>query len=284
MLSYISGLNPSEPGQEHPRAIVTLAIGETYEKVWNTLFRESWAAYGDKFGYDVIVIASPLDLTPRSAARSPAWQKLLILSQPWSKNYDRIVWIDSDIIIAPHALDVCAALPNRAQIGICSREQMSAVEREIYWERMYNFPPTDPAALNKALDDITDRDFKDFGIERGECPEYNTGVMVFTPDLHAPLLTEVYESFDQTGLRYEQIPLSYRLQHSGKLKLLSPRFNWSIHEAMKMGVLEGFNPDVNEILRLVKNELSKCYFLHFAGSMPLMKLLVEVREKHGVGI
>ena len=81
------------------KAIVTLTIGEKYEKLFNNHCKKNWCKFSEKYNYDLIVINKNLDNSKRGRERSPAWQKLLILSQEWSNNYDQIIWIDSDVII-----------------------------------------------------------------------------------------------------------------------------------------------------------------------------------------
>jgi hypothetical protein len=91
------------------KAIVTLAIGERYLKMFERYCWKNWQVYADKYNYDLIVITDPLDNSERAKLRSPAWQKLLILSQDWSDKYEQIVWIDTDIIINnENAYDICS--------------------------------------------------------------------------------------------------------------------------------------------------------------------------------
>src|SRR5262245_21889852 len=80
-------------------AIVTLAIGEPYLDSWRRLCEPSWKSYASKHGYDIICIDTPLDKSARAQDRSPSWQKCLVLSQDFSHKYQRIVWVDSDILI-----------------------------------------------------------------------------------------------------------------------------------------------------------------------------------------
>ncbi len=63
------------------KALVTLAIGEKYLHHWKNFAQNNWQKYADKHGYDLICIDTPLDTSERAQARSPAWQKCLILSQ-----------------------------------------------------------------------------------------------------------------------------------------------------------------------------------------------------------
>ena len=57
-------------------AIVTIAIGAAYGARFRAHCERGWSRYADRHGFKLIVIETPLDQTPRAAARSPAWQHL----------------------------------------------------------------------------------------------------------------------------------------------------------------------------------------------------------------
>ena len=277
MLIYVRNGQESA-GQEHSRAIVTIVLGDEYERVWELVCRDSWERYGREFGYDVIAIKAALDQSPRASARSPAWQKLLILSQSWSSRYERIVWLDADIIISPSAYDISSFVPNREQVGIASNEQISAVESHVYREKIHNIRMhPDEFARQSATSFGLRTAFEAFGIITDDPVEYNTGVLVLAPDLHADLLLDVYQRYEQSGPRYEQMPLSHTLQRAGILQFISPRFNWNIHIAIILGYIDTVVPE--EFIRFLRNELRKAYFLHFPGSMPVLRMLADWREQ-----
>ncbi|HVT88122.1 MAG TPA: hypothetical protein VHD56_04660, partial [Tepidisphaeraceae bacterium] len=73
------------------KAIVTIIVGERYQKLWQTHARQSWEHYAQKHGYSLIVINQPLDPSPAAAQRSMSWQKLLVLGLPEVRTFDRIV-------------------------------------------------------------------------------------------------------------------------------------------------------------------------------------------------
>ena len=76
-----------EPTPTSARAvIVSVVIGEDYDEMWTKLCAGSWRAYAERWGFDIIVFKGRLDKTD---ARSPAWQKLLILALPWMQRYER---------------------------------------------------------------------------------------------------------------------------------------------------------------------------------------------------
>lgn len=54
------------------KAIVTLAIGDKYQKIFETYCRKSWEIYSKKFDYDLIVINESFDKSERASKRSPA--------------------------------------------------------------------------------------------------------------------------------------------------------------------------------------------------------------------
>jgi len=265
--------------QEYDRAIVTILIGDDYQYVWRVLSQESWEKYGSRFGYDIIVIKDALDSTERACNRSPAWQKLLILDQKWSCDYKTIVWIDADIIISDSAYDIGLSVPNPNHVGIASHEQLSKVETLIYWERIFQlkFDPTSSYAQG-AIDAMSDREFAAFGIERRGLSEFNTGVLVLNPRVHNDLFIKVYNKYDQVGVRYEQIPLSYELHESNCVHFVSARFNWNFHIVYTLSYFEIL--DNIHFIQFVKNELKKVYFLHIPGSMELLKLLSAWRESN----
>jgi hypothetical protein len=94
------------------KAIVTIAIGERYSQMFHLVCQNNWMEYCDRFSYDLILISDSLDKSERAKLRSVAWQKLLILSQEWASEYDRIVWVDVDVIMnSNYAYDICDEVP-----------------------------------------------------------------------------------------------------------------------------------------------------------------------------
>src|SRR5262245_31977973 len=93
------------------KAIVSIIIGKTYLKFCRDHCEPSWRAYSARYGYDIVIIDRPIRLL--SDTRSIHWQKLLILELPALEHYDRIVWIDSDILInheqAPSIIEAAPA-------------------------------------------------------------------------------------------------------------------------------------------------------------------------------
>jgi len=63
-------------GLQMKTAIVTIAIGAAYSARFRAHCEGGWSRYADRHGSQLVVIETPLDQTPRAAARSPTWQHL----------------------------------------------------------------------------------------------------------------------------------------------------------------------------------------------------------------
>jgi hypothetical protein len=244
-------------------------MGDRYQKPWAAACKNSWTAYADKYGYDIIIIECHLDDSERARARSVSWQKLLVLNQPWARQYERLVWVDSDIVFSNTAPDILKSMPDHRRVGIseCS-DQLSAYERLIYVERLLkiDYGAVDPILMWKFFQE---NNYASYGIKNETGIMFGAGVLVLSPMFHNALLLHVYENEDH-GRLYEQPFLSHALMMEGAFQKLSPRFNWGVLEFLVMQFPEFFGKtasrlDVEAIWPHLINELSKAYFLHFAG-------------------
>jgi hypothetical protein len=75
-----------------------MTLGRKWDERWRRLCEANWREYADRHGYDLIRIENPLDPSERGRARSPSWQKLLVLEQPFASRYERVVWADADLL------------------------------------------------------------------------------------------------------------------------------------------------------------------------------------------
>ena len=212
-------------GMKNSKAIVTLTLGDRYIHAWRHGCEENWNAYATKHGYDLIRLEQPLDRSERATNRSASWQKCLVLSQDFAKDYDRIVWIDSDVVInhqtAPSIVD-----------GV-PEDKVGAVELFSYANhagsygraallRMYDFWKT--AVVNTEAKDY----YTEYGFPNGFDAVVQAGVLVLSPARHQALLEKVYYDYEDRGgakWHYEMRPLSYELMKSGVVYWLDPRFN-----------------------------------------------------------
>ena len=98
--TYRSSLEDRHVNELVLKLSLRLAIGDRYRSSSGKNFAAAIGPqYADKHGYDLLCLDKPLDSSARAAARSPAWQKCLILSADFAKSYEQIVWVDSDILI-----------------------------------------------------------------------------------------------------------------------------------------------------------------------------------------
>lgn len=267
----------------HRQAIVTVLVGETYVETWRVLCQPNWEAYADRHGFDLIVIAHLPDMSERGQGRSPAWQKLLVLDQPWSSAYERIVWVDADIVMSNHAPNILAVVPDPARIGASlSGAQFSEAEKHIYFERLHQVV-VEPQLADLAWQFTEDNGFAESEIDREGARMLNTGVLVMNPQRHNAMLKDIYTS-DSASRLYEQPALSREIARRDLLTPVTPRFNWVVHERRVLDFADVETLEHPEMPRLVahlRNELSKAYFLHFAGSMNIMQHLARLTLETG---
>src|SRR5215208_6072431 len=94
------------------KAIVTAIIGDKHRNLWERHARDSWERYARRHGYEIVLVEDVIDSTDVGKSRSVPWQKLLIFSQPRIAGFERVVWIDADVVINDaDAPDVAAGVP-----------------------------------------------------------------------------------------------------------------------------------------------------------------------------
>jgi hypothetical protein len=207
------------------KAIVTLAIGDKYHQHWKHSCEVSWNAYGRQHGFDVICIDKPLDDSERARKRSPAWQKCLILSQEFSQHYERIIWIDSDILINNHAapaIDDGVPLEKVGAVEEFTYAHEAGAEPHELLQRLYSY-------WGKAVINYTPEEYyTKFGLPGGFNNVVQTGVLVMSPQHHRAVLEKVYNDYEEKGgseWNYEMRPLSYELLKANAVHWIDRRFN-----------------------------------------------------------
>jgi hypothetical protein len=206
------------------KAIVTLAIGEQYQRAWKKWCEPNWQAYASKHGYDVICLDRPLDDSDRATRRSPAWQKCLILSQDFAQRYERIVWLDTDILINSATAPCVAAGVPIDKVGAV--EATSAPTREWLSEavtRLYQLWGSSAIVNPRAAEY-----YLQYGLPSGFDEIVQTGVLVLSPTHHRQLLERTYNEYEEKGGRewhMEMRPLSYELLKAGAVHWIDHRFN-----------------------------------------------------------
>lgn len=264
------GRSEQVPAREHGVALVSIVIGDEYMRVWNTTCRASWEAYATARGYDLIVIDHPFD-PPDAERRSPAWQKCLILDQPWSPRYDRIVWLDADIIVNVAAPDVVADVPENRVGATLVQDQLSAAEKHILMEKTFHLR-TPPDSAETVWGAIQNKVYRDNMIATERTEMVATGVMVLSPRHHRDVLLDTYGESNHSRA-YEQPHLSLRLLERGMFHKMTPRWNWGIWDVLMLHHRDQANRpmSVDYFKGLVRTELDNAYFLHFYQMYFLLK-------------
>ncbi|SCA57862.1 hypothetical protein MTBPR1_70134 [Candidatus Terasakiella magnetica] len=251
---------------KNKKALVTLAIGERYEQLWDKYCKNTWGPYAEKHGYDIIVIKRWLDETPREIPRTPHWQKLLILEAEETQGYEDLVWIDTDIAINFVTAPCIVDSNNSDKIGVVRYN-------ETYSPEMLDggFARTLRQNASQTIRQAGNISFSE-RYERAGLPGdvddlINTGVMVLKPE-HGKILREVYDTYEENPFSAkENIPLSYHLLKNDLCHGIDGRFNKLfdlelIHSAPYMYVT-GTVMDTKQLFHMVNSIFINSFFLHF---------------------
>jgi hypothetical protein len=265
--------------------IVTIAVGDAYLSRWRAYCKPGWSRYAERYDFELIVIDGPLDQTPRAAARSPAWQKCLVLRPDIAGSFDRIIWIDSDVLINDRAPSIAEGVP-LGKIGATDEHVFPSqqVRRQIF---MALAQGADNPGLARTFATSLDAAHwhAAWGLPRSDVRSIvQTGVMVLSPRHHRELLEHVYYDYEDRGgepWNYEMRPLSFEIQKQGLLHVLDSRFNaLLIHLILQkqMELRRALPPD--ECATLVRLVFDQAYFLHLAGLKDSMdEFLPQLADK-----
>ena len=274
-------------------ALVTLALGDAYRRRFDRVCKPAWERYCARHGIDLIVLTAPLDASLRAASRSPSWQRLLILSQRWSANYERVIWADADVVVNEAAPDIVAGTP--AEL-VCGVDAYAIPDRDTHrraLERQYAVWARDGVPY---LDNPTPGSFYTRRGLRGEALDLvlQPGVFVASPRHHRDVFEHIYNSFeDDKGpeWNYEMPAMSFELVRNALLHVIPSRFNWCVldllaaeHPALlgsrisRLGRLRARLglPQSRAMTRAVRDIHSRGYFTHFAACAHLMPILAAI--------
>ncbi len=238
-----------------PRVLlVTIAIGEPYLALYTKLFRSSHEAYAARHGYDFRVVTDFLD--PDTCHPTLiTMQKFLVAGQPWSADYDYVVFIDADTIIGPAAPPIHLAAPFGDAIGMVDEYSQ----------------PTRAECIQFHIDAGWETTGKEYyamcGIDFASDIVLNSGLIVLQPAKHAALMQEIYDTYfikavnHPRGAIYEQTVLSYELQRRGLVHVLPHTWN-SIWVLYKKG----------EGIGALEAHIDAHYVTHFAGRVDFEKV------------
>ncbi len=241
-------------------ALVTLILGWPYRLVWREVCEPTWSAYAARHGYDVIAIDRPLDTSKRAAMRPLYWQKLLVLRPDLANGYDRVVWIDADIVINPEAPSVTDGVPIE-KIGLTDESRFpSPQEHRDLQLRMAN---THERAGNLAHAAVA-------RTSAATSPAPQTGVMVLSPRHHRAILEAVYHDKEQDIPVAEQVYAGRAILENDLAHWIDPRFNALVY---CLKIIEHRRAAIDteaKLIAAIRQWISRHYFLHFAAEHALL--------------
>ncbi|WP_114940466.1 hypothetical protein [Mucilaginibacter endophyticus] len=283
------------------KALITLAIGEKFEQLFNEYCRANWQQYCDLFDFELIVITNALDKSELANTRSPSWQKLLILSQPWSLEYDRIVWVDSDVVInCEYASDITQGVP-LDKVGCVDQYSMPTPDIfKLSLERLYK--SWDKNNIKYLSNLSAGSYYSNRGIPGDDLNHViQAGIFVCSPKFHKEIFEKVYYQYDDKsgGGNYENPALSYELLRANLVFWLPCRFNFCV-----INIISAFYPHIlherksvffefysrvvrkltgkhaeqkasKEKIDCLKNIYDLSIFMHFASCSELMPKMKE---------
>jgi hypothetical protein len=270
------------------KAIVTLVIGDRYRSQWEELCRSNWTEYANKHGYDLFCLDKPLDSSARATARSPAWQKCLILGADFAQSYEQVVWVDSDILINNSCAPcIASSVPVEKVGGVNLWSAPGPAEFQRAWFRLLQVwqPHTVVQEMQARAPDY----YTKWGLPNGFGEVITTSVLVLSPRHHKDMLEYVYYEYEDRGdpaWHYEMPPLSYEIIKSGAVTMLDCRFStsWSVQMALHYPFLltressaysgSEYSAEWQQLLRCCINiAFHNGYFLHFGPRKPEMELV-----------
>jgi hypothetical protein len=233
--------------------VCTIVIGDRFEKLFRNYVVASWRHYCDHHGYKLIVFRKLLAHLP---GKSTAWQKLLILDQPETRTFERVIWLDADIIIKSGSppIEVTSGLIGYVQ-------EPTFTKNAAAWYQMFSMAPAKEVV--------------------------QTGVLCLEPN-HAEILRKALHYCET--IMYEMPALSRCLSESGLGYHLDPRFN-----ALVGTIMLDYAPrwivttkPIKELLwtmrypplrRAVREICERNWFIHAAGAKrDLIKASAQLKK------
>lgn len=238
------------------KAMVTLVIGQPYATLWRARAMPSWERFAERHGYELIAIEQPIDDSPLAGQRSAAWQKLLIWRHPRVAEFDRVLWLDADIVIND-SVAPCPVEQTPAELvgAVQDQSMLSQPAMASAFARLNNWQKT-PRELARGY-------YEGNGFKPPADYFINSGVLVLGRS-HRDLLEHVYHHHEQTRVSYyEQIALSYEILSRGLHHAIDPRFNhlWIEHQILSYP-FAGWGDAIKALCMAAA--FDNCFFLHFA--------------------
>jgi hypothetical protein len=240
--------------------LITLAIGEQYTELYNLYFRKSQEEYAKKHGYDFMVMEDYLSKIPEyNCSAVLTFHKLLVCSQPFSANYDYIIFVDADIFITHDAPPVIEGFCGIMGDNIGVVNELCQPDTEYTVEIQNTYPEY---RMDRYYTDVCSAP-----ITEGKDIIFNSGLFIAQPKKHSAFLEEIFYkyvplSINKKKFNYEQVVFGYELLKHKKYFTLPNCWN-------------AVRPHYKNAYKNLPNYLSiykywyENYFLHFAGHVDI---------------
>ncbi|MHA1597602.1 MAG: hypothetical protein ACTSV1_02675 [Alphaproteobacteria bacterium] len=272
----------------HNKALVTLAIGDRYVDEFEQQVSASWRAYGERHGYDIIVLTDVIDTSCDLSRKSLHWQKLLIGLVPGVSDYEHVVWLDTDILINPRTAPcIVSAVQKTGSDKIAVADYASNIspvedtsDRYYILDQLFRIGSRKIDVPPLVMTDV----YRDLGYSAPADKYINTGMFVFQPKRHNDFLSQCYAKYeaDSADGSFENIPFSYELQAEDMAVYIDERFNmaWSKYATTHypfLYLLDFVKAYPDFAIKCVNVYYHNNYFCHFAGhgGHPINKGLME---------
>ncbi|WP_207476410.1 hypothetical protein [Arenibaculum pallidiluteum] len=279
-------------------ALATLVVGEDYRQAFDRLYRPGWEAYCARHGMALVVLGRLLDPAADLGRKSIHWQKLLVASEPELAGFERVVWVDADIMInAAVAPDITEGVPED-RIGVVDATPWMTARDDVF-NRYARFllldhlrmAPKRRRGVDYDIIVVADMTIPDMYRLKGFADPVdryvNSGVFVCSPARHGAFLQGVYEAYDRDVWDFENSAFSYELLRAGLAHFLDPRFNlvWTWHASEHYPFLFDHDRCTAEpglVGWCVNTAFRNAYFLHLAGGMS--KAVAELVDPRAANI
>lgn len=241
--------------------IATVAIGELHRARYERVFRPSVERYAARHGFDLIVFGESLCPPALRHATTISMNKLLIPFQPEVRSYDKVLVLDSDVLVNAKAPPF-----DRLELG----NRVGIVDE---WSQP---TPSERAMFQEAhgLETTPSDYYRLAGLDLKTDAVLNGGMFICRPGLHGAFFEDVVDRRlaaqvgHPRGFHYEQAVLGYELWSADLPHLLSsswniiwPRFRWTFRRS-----LAGDGPQIRlKVLRFLDVLFRSSHFVHFAA-------------------
>lgn len=259
-------------GKSSHKAIVTLAIGDTYETNWRKNAYPSLIEYCKRHNLGLYLQNTSLDT--QTLRKKITWQKLL-LAQEIKNNFSYInefCYIDSDVIANKFEESIFSSYDGKLALVSQFKNlpfNLNLVLRRIAFYRNWYFSSRYP--LDSSLFMGVEEIYKYHNLT----PQSDyacAGLFMGDVDQHSKPMKEIFESYDSTVYSItdggDEPILNFEFQSRFAINWLPYKFQalWLYEMAAYFSFLYEPTTESDMILKCVESSLRNNIFLHFAGS------------------